>query len=107
MADPRQLVDALILAAGRGERLGLGPKALLLPDDAGSVELLLSAQAAVEIVPVEPWNIKLTTPEDWTLAQALESIFPVGLHAAAGEGLATDVGRLDSDRRRRHHGPAG
>jgi 2-C-methyl-D-erythritol 4-phosphate cytidylyltransferase len=80
---------------------------LMVPDDAGTVELLLSAHEPVEIVPVEPWNIKLTTPEDWTLAQALESIFPVALHATAGKVIATDVGLLDSDRRRLHHGPAG
>jgi len=49
-------------------------RGMMLPDDAGTVELLLSAQEPIEIVPVEPWNIKITTPEDWMLAQALESM---------------------------------
>jgi 2-C-methyl-D-erythritol 4-phosphate cytidylyltransferase len=44
--------------------------------DAGTVELLLSAQQPVDIVPVEPWNLKITTRGDWKLAQALEASMP-------------------------------
>src|SRR6185295_15560410 len=39
---------------------------LAVPGDAGTVELLLASGQAVETVPVEPWDIKITTRADWT-----------------------------------------
>jgi len=49
---------------------------LMVPGDAGTVELLRAAGQTVETVVVESWDIKITTPADWTLALALEAIVP-------------------------------
>ena len=54
--------------------------------DAGTVELLLAAGQTVEAVAVPPWDIKVTTPADWTLALALESIVPLASGSGWGEG---------------------
>ena len=48
------------------------------PASLGSAELLLAAAQPVEVVPVEPWNIKLTTPGDWKLAEALDPLLASG-----------------------------
>jgi 2-C-methyl-D-erythritol 4-phosphate cytidylyltransferase len=45
---------------------------------AGSAELLLGAGQPVEMVPVPPWSIKITTLWDWTLAQALDPLVAGG-----------------------------
>jgi len=50
-----------------------------LPHDAGVVELLLAAGEPVEIVPAEPWNIKVTTMADWALARAIAPLLERGL----------------------------
>lgn len=50
-----------------------------LPHDAGVTEVLLEAGEHVEIVPTEPWNIKVTTPADWALAQAMAPLAKRGL----------------------------
>lgn len=43
-------------------------------DGAGTVELLLATGQPVHVVPAAPWNIKITTAEDWTLAQLLAPV---------------------------------
>jgi 2-C-methyl-D-erythritol 4-phosphate cytidylyltransferase len=54
---------------------------------AGTVELLLAAGQPVEPVVVEPWNIKLTTPEDWALAVALDALLPLPAPPSPAEPL--------------------
>jgi 2-C-methyl-D-erythritol 4-phosphate cytidylyltransferase len=61
----------------------------MVPADAGTVELLLAAGQTVETVTVAPWDIKITTRADWTLALALAAIVPL----PSGRGL-------DEERRR-------
>ncbi len=41
-------------------------------DDAGLLDILKAAGQELELVPSEPWNIKVTTPDDWRLAEAIE-----------------------------------
>ena len=67
--------------AALARALELGPP---LPDGAGAPDLLLAAGQPIEIVPGEPWNIKLTTPGDWALAQA---IHPLLVDGSLGERL--------------------
>jgi 2-C-methyl-D-erythritol 4-phosphate cytidylyltransferase len=57
----------------------------LLPDGAGTPDLLLATGQPIEIVPGEPWNIKLTTQDDWALAQAIHPLLADG---ALGERLS-------------------
>ena len=59
---------------------------LRVPGDAGTVELLLAAGQTVETVAVEPWDIKITTQADWTLALALEAIVPHPSERGCDEG---------------------
>lgn len=59
---------------------------LMMPGDAGTVELLLAAGQTVETVAVEPWDIKITTRADWTLALALEAIVPLPSERGWDEG---------------------
>ena len=47
-------------------------------EDAGTAELLLESGQPIEPVPAPPWNIKLTTPEDWALARALVPLVEAG-----------------------------
>ena len=58
MADRRPPIDALILAAGRGERLGLGPKALLV---LGGRTLL---ERAIDVVQSVADRVLLAVPEE-------------------------------------------
>jgi len=58
MADERQSVEALILAGGSGERLGLGPKALLV---LGGRTLL---DRAIEVVQAVAGRVLVGVPED-------------------------------------------
>ena len=58
MADGPRSVEALILAAGRGERLGLGPKALLV---LGGRTLL---ERAIEVMQSVAGRILVGVPED-------------------------------------------
>ncbi len=53
--------------------------------DPGTAEVLLAAGQPIALVPVEPWNVKITTREDWALAQGLERLL-------AGGGLRRGAG---------------
>ena len=68
---------------------------LRVPGDAGTVELLLAAGQPVETVAVEPWDIKITTPADWTLALALEAIVPHPIRERRGTRDAAGDARSD------------
>jgi 2-C-methyl-D-erythritol 4-phosphate cytidylyltransferase len=57
---------------------GLAARARL-PHDGGVTELLLAGGEHVEIVPGEPWNVKVTTMADWALAQAIAPLVKRGL----------------------------
>ena len=56
--------------------------------DAGTAELLLAAGQPIVPVPVEPWNIKVTTPDDWALALEIERLRAAG----ALRELSADTG---------------
>ena len=61
----------------------------VLPEGAGTPDLLLAAGQPIEIVAGEPWNIKLTTARDWALAQAL---YPLLVDGSLGEGAGGATG---------------
>jgi 2-C-methyl-D-erythritol 4-phosphate cytidylyltransferase len=61
--------EALTRALGSGAAL---------PDGAGALGLMLAAGQAIEIVPGEPWNVKISTPSDWALAQVLDQALAAG-----------------------------
>lgn len=96
MSEASTGLSFLMLAAGAGERRGLGPKGLLelrgrpllcwLADKArmqqqrhilpgwfaeSPVQLALAAGIEMHAVPGEAHNLKITTAEDWRLAQQL------------------------------------
>jgi len=48
------------------------------PLDAGTPELLFAAGQPVAIVPVKAWNIKISSPPDWALAQAIDALWRAG-----------------------------
>ena len=50
--------------------------------------MLLAAGQPIVPVPVEPWNIKVTTPDDWALALEIERLRAAG----ALRELSADTG---------------
>ena len=45
--------------------------------DEGLSTALAAVGVRTEVVPAPPWNIKITTPDDWALARAIaESLRP-------------------------------
>ncbi|MEZ5964334.1 MAG: 2-C-methyl-D-erythritol 4-phosphate cytidylyltransferase [Planctomycetota bacterium] len=68
-------------------------------DDVGLLERL---GAAVEVVPSSPRNLKITTPDDWDLAEAIaarEDAAGMDLGATPRIGLGIDLHRLEPGRR--------
>jgi 2-C-methyl-D-erythritol 4-phosphate cytidylyltransferase len=57
-----------------------------LPEGAGALGPLLAAGQPIEIVPGEPYNIKISTASDWALAQILDAAMAAG--ALDGPGSA-------------------
>lgn len=66
---PQAFQRGLLVEAYRGAR----EKGLELPDDAAAV---LALGRRVATVPGEPWNLKLTYPEDWEVLRALAKSLP-------------------------------
>jgi len=62
-----------------------GRSGSVLPEGAGTPDLLLAAGQPIEIVAGEPWNIKLTRASEWALAQA---IYPLLIDGSLGEPLS-------------------